>query len=345
MAIRGSGIAASCCSRLFVRAGLKPIWSAADRPRLPAVMLGQSAQKLLADICEQPDLFAGLPRVRTRIVAWGPNAQPIALPHSAVVASEDILLARIEHEAPALQEQFRPQDWTLFAARPLPGSAQQLDFGSRLAATSAVRLRARAPNDACWVESLDEGWLFLLPGIETAWLLSVGSRVLDLLARSRLIAGQIEDLQDAGREFQSNPRIADPLCAPGWFACGTAALGFDPLCGDGVGNAAREAILAAASVRAILEGAEVTAVLAHYRERLLGAFERHVNLCRQFYSSADSGPWWTQQIDACQRGIDWCQSNHEPANRTRYRLRGFSLEPVEPGHDPKSSAHLRSAAL
>jgi flavin-dependent dehydrogenase len=151
----------------------------------------------------------------------------------------------------------------------------------------------------------------------------------DLLSQSRVIAKQLAEVHESGPAFASHPRVADPLCAPGWFACGTAALGFDPLCGDGVGNAAREAILAVAAVRAVLGGADVNTVVDHYRARLLAGFGRHLKLCREFYSSGRSGPWWDEQINACDQGMNWCTSKLQSENQFSYRLRGFSLEPVE----------------
>ena len=41
------------------------------------------------------------------------------------------------------------------------------------------------------------------------------------------------------------------MCGPGWLSCGTAALSFDPICGDGTGHAVREGILAAAVIFAV----------------------------------------------------------------------------------------------
>ena len=69
------------------------------------------------------------------------------------------------------------------------------------------------------------------------------------------------------REFPAHPRVAWSLAGSHWLACGTAALAFDPLCGDGTGHAIREAILAAAVLRAIQRGANVDELLNHYIRR------------------------------------------------------------------------------
>ena len=113
-------------------------------------------------------------------------------------------------------------------------------------------------------------------GGEAGWLLSVGDGTESLLAGSRLVVKQLSDAGAPGSRFPSHPRIADPLCGAGWLTCGTAALGFDPLCEDGAGHAVREAIQASAVVRAAGAGGDVDALIAHYQWRLLAGFARHL---------------------------------------------------------------------
>jgi 2-polyprenyl-6-methoxyphenol hydroxylase-like FAD-dependent oxidoreductase len=180
------------------------------------------------------------------------------------------------------------------------------------------------------VESLAAGWLFLLPGDPGhGWLLAVGESPAALLSGSRLVAGQIDSGGEMVRSFPCYPRIVEPLCQPGWLACGTAAVGFDPLCGDGTGYATREAILASAVVRAALDGADVEALSAHYAARLVAGFQRHLEVCRQFYETGGTGPWWRREAEALNRGLDWCRKKLAAAPPFRYRLNGFSLEAVE----------------
>jgi flavin-dependent dehydrogenase len=150
-----------------------------------------------------------------------------------------------------------------------------------------------------------------------------------LLAQSLLISEQIAETIASRGTFPSHPRIAEPLCEPGWLACGTAALGFDPLCGDGTGNAIREAILASAVVRAGIDGADVDALVAHYRNRLVAGFKRHLEACREFYQAGHSGPWWDQELNSLDRGLDWCARRLESAPGFRFRLSGFALEAID----------------
>jgi len=329
--IRGEGIAGTCCSRLLGDAGLQLTVEKLRRSKLPAVMLGDTAQKLLRDVFDRADLFEGLPRIRKREVAWGRDYKPLTLPHSAVVVSEQELLDRIRQPLPqSEQPEAAEPEWTIVASPPLRPSSVEHHFGSRIAAASPVRLEPGCDVETCWIESLESGWLFLLPGGEgTGWLLSVGGSAESLLATSRLIRGQIVELHPSRGTFPSHPRIALPLSEPGWLACGTAALGFDPLCGDGTGNATREAILGSAVIREAIGGGDVDSLVAHYQARLLAGFKRHVALCLDFYRSGNSGTWWDSQLAELERGLAWCSEQLADSAAFRYRLNGFTLEPVE----------------
>lgn len=334
--IRGEGVAASCCTQLLVdQPALRVIVGTAVRPKLPAIMLGEVTQRLLEDVFSRRDLLQGLPQVRKRVVLWGETAEALTLPHSAAVISEQDLLDRIHRRLPPVQREDHSDarthsaEWTIHTARPLPSPAVEHHFGSRMAAVADVKLRPGHDAEACWVESLEHGWLFLLPSeAGYGWLLAAGDAVESLLGKSRLVAGQIGEIGEVRGRFPAHPRMADPLCEPGWLACGTAAMSFDPLCGDGTGHAAREAILGAAVVRAASEGADADRLVAHYRTKLLAGFRRHLESCSGFYQSGHRGPWWTSELEELRRGREWCNRQLDVAARFQYRLNGFSLEPL-----------------
>jgi len=315
-------VAAFCCAHLLNKAGFRINLEPVDRPRLPVILLGEQALALIRDIFEQPGLFADLPPLRKRVVAWG-NAPPVSIDHSAVVVSEQILLDAIRpastdlHDAQALP-------WTILAAPPLPAPAIEHRFGSRMASAHQVTLKESSDPAACWIESLKQGWLFLVPG----WLLSVGAPAETLLADSRVIAPQITNIAESSGEFPAYARITSPLCAPGWLACGTAAMAFDPICGDGTAHAIREAILASAVIRGLASGGHVDELLAHYEVRLTAGFKRHLMLCRQFYSLGGTGTLWKSELNAIDRGIQWSDTKLSAHAGFRYQLRGFELEAV-----------------
>jgi len=334
--VLGEGIAASCCTQLLPKHGgfvARGDAGAGNRVALPAILVSQSTQKLLADIFESSDLFEGLPEIRKRVVAWG-KGEPVMLPHSAVVVSEGVLLERLRARMAdvnkwAVDRGVAGPDSTIVTARPPGDSAVQMHFGSRMALVSEVELREEAEQDACWVEAVEEGWLFLLAtGGGRGSLICVGGAVEKLLTKSRLVRRHVKKRCGAPAELAAYPRTAVDLCGAGWLACGSAAMTFDPLCGEGVGNAAREAILACAVVRAIAGGGSEQDLLAEYSLRLRLGFLRHLENCREFYQRDGAGAFWASELNSIASGIAWTKEKLRGAVRPRFRLVGFELKRI-----------------
>ena len=324
-------MAAYCCAYLLDRAGLSIALQPVDRPRLPVIMLSDHALALIRDVFERPGLFNDQPRISERVVAWGADLKTVRVGHSAVVVSEELLLKNLRPElsAPGKSRSATP-DWTIFASRPLPPAAAEQHFGSRIASAVPVTLSAGVDSRACFIESLEQGWLFLIPNsTNTAWLLAVGDGPDQLLKTSRVVSPQVAELKSNAGEFPAYPRILSPLCAPGWLACGTAAMAFDPICGDGTAHAVREAILAAAVVRSVAKHGLQDDVLSHYEARLVAGFERHLVHSREFYRSGGDSQWWRTELDGIERGIKWCDSKLGKNFNFRYQLRDFELFAVQ----------------
>ncbi len=189
--IQGDGVAASCCAYLLGKAGFRVALKPVERPRLPVIMLGDHALALIRDIFDRQDLFRDMPRIESRVVAWGAGSKAMKLEHSAVVVSEELLLQALR---PPSGDEPIEADWTIFASRPLPAPVVEHRFGSRMAAALPIQLRAGADSSACWIESLEEGWLFLIPNAPgSGWLLSVGNGPETLLSKSRVISEQISE--------------------------------------------------------------------------------------------------------------------------------------------------------
>jgi hypothetical protein len=294
----GNGVAASCCAHL-----LKGVEIVGDRrPKVPALLISSATQALVEDVFQRKGVFEGAARIAKRSVRWGDAAETVEVPHSAVVISEADLVARVSTSSVDFQvDGFRPN---------------QHSFGTRMATAFPVVSKL---TDACSIESVEDGWLFLLPG----WLLSIGDAPLE---RSELVASQIQSMGEAVGRFPAYPRISDPLYGEDWLTVGGEAMAFDPICGDGVGNAVREAILATAVIRATPNG-DGPALLEHYRTRLVAGFLKHLELCRPFYAAC-SGEWWRGELALLDRGIVWCREQLSTAMPFRYQLRDFDLHSI-----------------
>ena len=307
-----TSVAAACCAHILRDERVQLEQGA--RPQVPAVLVSASTQALICGVFGKADLFAGLPEIERRVVAWGPGASAVELPHSAVLVPEEELVRRFGSQA---REQARGAEWTIFTSRPLPRGTEEQHFGTRRAWIAPVTCAGKA----CFVESLENGWLFLIPG----WLIAVGEPPEALLGQSRLVAEEMEGAPGRAVEFAAYPRIADPLCGEGWLACGSAAMAFDPICGDGTGNAVREAILASAVVRAADRGEPEEGLRAHYRARLTAGFRRHLELALEFYKRGHGGAWWRGEGAGLERGLAWCAARLAGEKGFRYRLEGFDL--------------------
>ena len=148
--ICGGGVAGCCCANLLRRAGIHSIVEKVDRPRLPAIMLGQTTQKIFEDIFERGDLFEGCHRIHRRVVAWVEGRPPIRVPHSAVVLSEQALLDRIElRPAPHVEDVPGEPEWRIITSYSSAGSSAEHHFGGRMAAASPVKLSPAARADSC----------------------------------------------------------------------------------------------------------------------------------------------------------------------------------------------------
>lgn len=319
--IRGDGVAGRCCATVLRRAGISAHIESVARPRVPAIMLGEPAQRLIEDVFGLTGSFEKFPRIRKRIVAWG-GREPVTVQHSAVVVSEEALLDIIGATDSVSGEGV----WTVCATKPLPLESAEHVFGARVAMATAVTLAGAPEPEACWMESVEEGWLFLItsaPG--RGWLIAVGADPQPLLVRSRLLRPIVTNAADPSARFPCAPRIAAPLGGQGWLACGTAAMAFDPICGDGAAHAVREGILASAVIRAALSGEDVRPLLAHYENRLTAAFLKHLMHCVEFYAPL-GGSWWRQETESARQGIEWCGRRLGESVNFAYRLNGFQLE-------------------
>ena len=157
--IEGDGVAAACCAQLFSDNGQSFTSSRVVRPKLGAVLLSRQTVALLAEICPSADLLSAGHPIQKRVVAWG-AAESITLPHSALVISETDLLTRLWAQVP-LRAEPAAGGWKFLSSG---GSGlQQRAFGTRVASVGRAVLHPDVDQSSCWIESVDSGWLFLLP--------------------------------------------------------------------------------------------------------------------------------------------------------------------------------------
>lgn len=346
--LRGQGVAVATAAHLLQRAGFAFAREPGLRRPVPVIMLSDPALALLRDVFGNAALFADKTRIERRVVRWG-SPEAVEMPHGAVVVSEDNLSnvldmfprGNVAKRSSAKSERAKLNmlethgkiqhcnefngSFLVHAMQPFP-QEETLRFGQRLSATARVTLKADAPPQTCWIEAVDAGWLFLIPdGFGQALLLAVGGDPQMLAQGAPLIGPLIESLEPSGGTFDTSPRMLAQLAGDGWLACGTAAIAFDPICGDGTAQAAREGILASAVIAALARGEDADALATHYHSLLLASLRRHLQLSLPFYANGGAGPWWHEQYAAAREGYDRTTALLANLPEPRFALHGFDL--------------------
>ena len=335
--IVGNGVAAAACARLLAERGIEYHHESFNRPGLAAILLGSQTQSLLSSVFGIQDLSLDCHGIRHRIVKWGISQSPIQLPHQGLVISEQRLLKSLWQIIPksldidTIQKQL---DENLFSVKTIhyaESISESLIFGDRTATVIEVAMRPHYDVHACAIESLTTGWLFLLPASENrATLISVSTfaTLEEQLAQSLVIGNAIDSIIPVEKpaSFSCAPRITLPLGNTSFLSCGSAAMSFDPVCGEGAGNALREAFLASAVIQAMLHNEPVPALIAHYSSRLLSGFQRHLELCREFYATGGNGEFWRSELAMLEVGISRIRQILATMPPGAYRLKGLLLE-------------------
>jgi flavin-dependent dehydrogenase len=158
--------------------------------------------------------------------------------------------------------------------------ARQLPDAPLVAVWALGRRAAGGHATRTYIETEADGWwygavlpcgaplaAFHCPPKLATWLAREPGRWRPRLAESRLLANVLEagSFRDA-HPFRADARglTLEPVCGPGWFAVGDAALSFDPVASQGLFNSVASAAMAA---RAATSG-DPHAARARYVERL-----------------------------------------------------------------------------
>jgi 2-polyprenyl-6-methoxyphenol hydroxylase-like FAD-dependent oxidoreductase len=288
------------------------------------------------------------------LVAWGGGADAPATVEEPGLAIAAQVLQRLLRQslkglsgAPSLQivetaptNSAPPADWTVEArGRGAAPAFEILSAGKRVAIVCEVRLSAETDASLATIESLDEGWLFLLPlgGRRAALQAIVPEKPTDhraslseLLASSHLVTRFVAAIESESRVAACAPQARVATARSGWVAAGDAAVAFDPICGDGTGQAVRSGLLAAAVIEAILRGDREADCLAHYRARLAFAFHTHLTTVASFYQSSRSPRIWQGEVLATAVALESITRQRSNEAPPRYHLERFRLLPASP---------------
>lgn len=332
VAIDGDGVAALCCAHLLRQSEIPFFLSSASSFKQPAILIGTQAGSLLKEVCGREDLLQDGWAIERRVVLWGDKPEPVTVAHDGVAVPEERLIAGMSVGLTASSEVNGRGGWKIATRRSDPAT-EFLVCGERRAVSCRVKLKETEDSRSCWIESVADGWLFLLPYSESSASLIVAGDAETVLAESRLVAPRVEVTATMSQSASIAPRLARILHEEGTIFTGSAAMRFDPLCGEGAGHAVREAYLTVAVIRAAARGERVDDLLEHYSGRMRQAFLRHLAICASFYSTGGSTSFWRSELAAIEAGMQELGSMIAASAETQFRFRGLDLEHVAP-HAP-----------
>lgn len=308
--IAGSGLAELTCAWLLVARGHQvrlrsPGPAAGPRP----LLLNQPTLDLLHSLWGRWPL-ADCHRLTHRQVCWGPGDGAIGrrLPQPATVVdgarlTERLLDRLVTRHPDILSETDGPPRWTVTAA----GPSAHWTAGRRHLLVGEAPLTPGTDETTARLVCTELAWLHLTPlgsgrALLQAMIPGPATRPTELLAT--LLAGSAlaPALRHAPRSavaLPAGPRLHRTPAVPGRILVGAGAIRYDPLSGTGTAQALRTAILAAASIHAMADGAPQEPLCTHYTTRLRRAFHAHLATCAQLYPQAFASPSWQHEIDAC----------------------------------------------
>ncbi len=347
--IGGRGLAALTCALLVARQGRTVRVHGTESIGTRPLVLPQATVELLEDLwgADVGLRDAGWP-VQHRWVRWG-SAVPEQVSAPGVTLDAAALNQRLTaHLASDHPGQIHFHDdgsdkessaategcWLLIAVSP-PDTARFVTTGRRRMITAEAPFAPTADPHTCSMVTGGQGWAFLAPlGPRRALVQAMVPgpvhdpvRLLGALLHETGLATQLASTPAAATVVPAAPRLLAPLCEPGWFAVGAAAVQFDPLSGSGAAQAARTAILAAAAIDAVERGESAQRVREHYTTHIRMAFTGHLHRCLRLYRSAfpaatPSGSAWQDEIDATALALK-ATAVHTP--QTDFTLTGLRL--------------------
>jgi 2-polyprenyl-6-methoxyphenol hydroxylase-like FAD-dependent oxidoreductase len=315
----------------------------------PALVIRPVTGELLCDVWGSgPDLMPPAHRLAERVVCLdaGGDTQVVAEEALTVRAGalRDRLLDRLRRESSSsLAVHDDPNDtndgsW-LIDARGRAGadaSGSRSTCGMRtIVAAEAALLTTAIPSRSSF-EAVPEGWLFVAPAgpVATVQLMlaaPTGGPAAALeraLAASAFARESLGELRTPPLCWPAAPVFADPWPEDGPPRIGDAAMAFDPICGDGTGQAIRSALLAAASLDAIEAGGDFRSIRENYRRRLKLAFCGHLDSCLALYGSLQPRSLWAGELLQMSRAAAALRDGLPGPGALDYRLMGTRLVPA-----------------
>jgi flavin-dependent dehydrogenase len=322
ISIAGTSIAGLCTARLLAKNNIDvelflPKISSSN----PIVVLNGVTVSLILDIWRMPKRsFDYLPMIEYHHIKWGEEEERARKERSVITENlrliylffhilldqyPDLIHAKFIDDwnfvrERALKQNDKHTNWMVDASgkiaivSKLYGS-DKFTFGKRHLVSGVVPLKNLNESNSSWIETTMDGWIYLAQlgerkGLIQAMIVDQLS-LEEILTKTHIIKRYITKKFIQKACFNGSPTLLNEPCGPGWMAVGEAAISFDPISGEGVGNAIRGAMWTSSILKAVISGFSAVDCLKHYSYRLKKAFFHHLNECINLYSIFSSASW------------------------------------------------------
>ncbi len=329
--IFGGGVAGLSAAQILTRLAHPVAMRAVAPPRSRCVALNGAALFLLERIWGPALLHAAKgPVLERRILSWD-GMEPAILDDQARVVDVAALASQMRsalkrNELVEWDDKGADGGPDIIAARS-DGRGHYLEGGARQAVQAQVLLRDAADAWALHVETVESGWLVLLPvrGREAVLMgVALGENIrLDaLLGESRYSCRAVAQLGPSSPPSSAAPSLfVSSRAAGAAMRIGDAAMRFDPISGDGIAGALRGAHLAALVLDRRARGADPCAI---YAQRLARAMRAHLGGLMHLYGAAPLAKSWWHELQAM-RAMDLAIGDLWPADSSRFAVTENSL--------------------
>lgn len=310
--IVGSGFAALAALQSLEQHGI-PVHierAGAEQGRRPVpLVLDEVAARLLSELFGT-EIFRGAQQLRRRFVSWGADTRLVDQPSLAI--SKSTLLTRIVENisTQTIEKKSGEANWTLIARERFSAPGDKIEFGRRVTLSCEVALEPSHDPSVSRIESGTWGWMHLFPlgdrkgclqaTVLPPFLSDPGELMESLLDQCSMpLRRSIAGMNGSVDVQPSSPAISRRIAGERALKIGSAALRFDPLCGDGTAQSVRTGILAAASIASSSQFG--TSSVTHYDRRITATFAAHLDACSSFYANGGFGPAWQEELSEINR--------------------------------------------
>jgi flavin-dependent dehydrogenase len=354
--IIGGGIAGLTCAHLLAGRGWEiEIWDKLSKSS-PTLIINDVTRYVLQDIWQlETDFWYDFHLLTSRQVAWEKDTEVLTIVEDSLVVKGNSLIEKLKlhllnqkqiyiNETPPNLDNICRQDyaWIIDASGRNSttalnfGKGRRSQFGQRCILSQTVMLTSANHYNACWMETISDGWIFFAPidnqqALIQCMLPNIIKEplpILTLLEETNFIKTFIDKITTHPTIFAAYPQLLTPLCGNGWIAVGDAALSFDPISGDGTGYALRTAILATSVINSISNSnLNTKECFNHYNLRLNRTFFQHLEQCIKYYSSAFNSREWKIEIELMKLSLQKYKDMQLIFDEFAYNLKDFQLIP------------------